>query len=186
MTTKQFDIDDVISDRDWVDTADVAKLVRRQLKIHFPETKFSVRISRYSGGSSIDVRWTDGPTEDAVDPHVKQFSGARFDGMIDLAYRAEHWLLPDGTATVRREYGHSYRDAEVHNEDQPVPEGARIVHFGASYIFTQRELSDERKAAIIGALESYYGITYEPNRYYDGFQCYGQDLLHRFQRERGL
>jgi conjugative element/phage-associated large polyvalent protein len=44
-----------------IDTKDVAKLVRKELKTHFPRHKFSVRIERYSMGSSINVTWIDGP-----------------------------------------------------------------------------------------------------------------------------
>ena len=44
-----------------IDTKEVAKLVRRELQTHFPHHKFSVRIERYSMGSSINVTWIDGP-----------------------------------------------------------------------------------------------------------------------------
>ena len=44
-----------------VSLTDTAKLIRATLKAKFPGIKFSVRSSRYAGGSSIDVRWNDGP-----------------------------------------------------------------------------------------------------------------------------
>ena len=44
-----------------IDTKEMAKLVRKELKTHFPRHKFSVRIERYSMGSSINVTWTDRP-----------------------------------------------------------------------------------------------------------------------------
>jgi hypothetical protein len=66
-----------------VDTADTAKLVRIKLKNTFSWVKFKVRISRYSGGSSIYVSWNDGPTEAMVQATCEEFRGDYFDGMID-------------------------------------------------------------------------------------------------------
>lgn len=47
----------------------IAGDIRAALKREFPATKFSVRIDRFSGGSSCDVRYLDGPT-------VKQVNAA--------------------------------------------------------------------------------------------------------------
>ncbi len=46
---------------EYVDITGVAKLIRAELKDQFPDTKFSVRSSRYSMGSNVRVGWTDGP-----------------------------------------------------------------------------------------------------------------------------
>lgn len=67
----------------YVDTKDTAALVRAKLKKTYPWVKFGVRISRYSGGSSIHVSWTDGPTETMVRATCEEFRGDYFDGMID-------------------------------------------------------------------------------------------------------
>ena len=40
--------------------------IKKELKKVFPETKFSVKTDNYSMGSSIDLNWTDGPTEEMV------------------------------------------------------------------------------------------------------------------------
>lgn len=64
-------------------TAATAIEVRETLKKAFPQTKFSVVSSEYSMGSSIDVRWTDGPTHKQVDAILDAFEGAGFDGMTD-------------------------------------------------------------------------------------------------------
>ena len=48
-------------------TADTAQRVRKALRHYFPDVKFSVRSRVYSGGSSIDVRWTNGPRTRAVE-----------------------------------------------------------------------------------------------------------------------
>lgn len=41
--------------------ADCAKAIRRDLKQAYPGTQFSVRSRTYSGGTSVDVEWLDGP-----------------------------------------------------------------------------------------------------------------------------
>ena len=67
-----------------MDATEVAKIVRAELKKAFPSTSFKVNTSKYSGGSSIRVRWIDGPTHDAVKAVAGKFHGADFDGMQDL------------------------------------------------------------------------------------------------------
>lgn len=62
---------------------DTAKMARADLKKAFPETKFSVRGSKYSGGSSIDVNWEAGPTTKQVEKVIGKYHGAEFDGMTD-------------------------------------------------------------------------------------------------------
>ena len=49
-----------------LDVAQAAKLLRAKLAAAFPATKFSVRSSRFSMGESIEVGWTDGPSEKRV------------------------------------------------------------------------------------------------------------------------
>jgi len=68
----------------YIDAAEVAKLVRKDLKEHFPAIKFSVRLDRYAGGSSINVDWTDGATRAAVEAVAGKYHGCDFDGMQDL------------------------------------------------------------------------------------------------------
>lgn len=95
-----------------IDTADCAKLVRKALKEAFPTIKFSVRISRYSGGSSIDIDWFDGPTEQEVNRVAGWYKGADFDGSIDLK---------------------TYHDSELNGEK---------VSFGADYIHCHRKYTN--------------------------------------------
>lgn len=81
------------------DTTDVAKIVRRELKQRWPGVKFRVRSRRYSGGSSVDVSWFDGPTSDQVHGVTSRYEGADFDGMIDLKTHRPATLIAheDGT-----------------------------------------------------------------------------------------
>lgn len=135
----------------YLSCADTAKLVRAALKAAFPGIKFSVRSDTYSGGASIRVSWTDGPTVKAVEAVTNRYRGADFDGMQDLkTYRSDTLLaLPDGTVEA--------------------------VHFGADYIFGERKLSD----AYLAELEPYAvkmvygngGGTFDRGRWYDGLAC---------------
>ena len=49
-----------------LDVKELAGLIRKALKQSFPGVKFSVRSDRYSMGSSVNVSWTDGPTNKQV------------------------------------------------------------------------------------------------------------------------
>lgn len=51
---------------------ETAKLIRQTLKAKFAGVKFSVRSESFSGGTSVDVKWTDGPTEKAVERAISK------------------------------------------------------------------------------------------------------------------
>lgn len=127
---------------EYLSCAETAKLVRAQLKAKFPSVKFSVKSSVYSGGASIDVRWMDGPTGEMVGAVTKPFAGGGFDGMIDMAYSVQAYLLPDGSAAFAQTSGTS-GSGGVYPADKafmPVA-GAKRVQFGANYVFNTREYS---------------------------------------------
>ena len=88
--------------------AETAKLLRTILKEQFQDTRFSVKSKTYSGGASITVRWTEGPSSENVRKITSLFQGATFDPMIDLK---------------------SYQKFNVEGQQ---------VQFGADYIFTER------------------------------------------------
>lgn len=101
----------------YLSCAETAKLLRAALKSAHPGVKFSVKSHTYSGGASIRVGWTDGPTAPAVDSLVTLYTGGSFDGMTDsMSYHDTLLAGPDG-----------------------MPER---VHFGADFIFTERTVSD--------------------------------------------
>lgn len=60
-----------------------ARNMRALLKAAYPSVKFSVKTQQYSGGNSISVTWTDGPTDDAVGAIVNRFKHGSFNGMDD-------------------------------------------------------------------------------------------------------
>jgi hypothetical protein len=124
----------------YITVADTAKELRKALKAAFPDQKFSVRSHSYAGGASIDVRYVDGPDEGAVKAVADQFSGAAFDGMIDLkSYHSSH-----------------------HNGEE--------VHWGADFVFVTREFSqaveEKAKKIVEDAIYAEHG-TVNPGRFYD-------------------
>lgn len=118
----------------YISVADTAKLIRKalkdQFKADFPHTKFSVRSSSYSGGASINIRWTDGPAETLVAKVAKSFEGADFDGMQDLK---------------------TYHTSIITNTDGSSEE----VRLGADFVHTSRELSPEVRKLIDDRLDAY-------------------------------
>ena len=63
--------------------AETAKAIRKELKNLFPACKFRVNSQSFSGGTAVDVKWTDGPTVAAVDSVVNKYQYGHFDGMTD-------------------------------------------------------------------------------------------------------
>lgn len=125
----------------YLSVAETAQLARQALKESFPSIKFSVRSKSYSGGASISIGWTDGPTSKQVDAIAQQFAGATFDGMTDsMSYHASQL---DGQA----------------------------VHFGANFVFCNRENSDKAIAGTIRRLCQRFGV--------EGDQV---DMLAKFKR----
>ena len=135
-----------MSEHEYLSCADTAKLIRAQLAKHFPGQTFSVRSKTYSGGASINIDWLDGPTDKEVKQVTGAFEGAHFDGMVDLKSHNTSWLLPDGS-TIYADYS---QDSQT-NIITPPPPGAKRVHFGSDYIFTNRHLSATFAQPIITA-----------------------------------
>ena len=125
----------------YLSCAETAKLVRAALRQAFPGVRFSVRSDTYAGGASIDVGWTDGPTPAAVERVARRFEGASFDGQVDLT---------------------SYHDSLLAGPDGTVEQ----VHYGADFIFCQRELSEGYTARLAQRLTQLTGEAYDPNRRY--------------------
>lgn len=141
---------------EYISPTETAKVVRRELKKAFKGTKFAVRTSKYAGGSSVRVNWTDGPTADAVNEIVGFMHGGHFDGMTDSM---------------------SYRDSVLFGEK---------VHFGNSFIFTNREVSVAlfRKAVAVVAADWGPDVdkftievtdwSGENTAYFGGFETHGK------------
>ncbi len=63
--------------------AQVAKLIRADLKAAFPGMKFSVRSESFSMGDAVTVSWTNGPAVGQVSAVVDKYQAGDFDGMTD-------------------------------------------------------------------------------------------------------
>lgn len=106
----------------YIPVTETAKIIRASLKEAFPEVKFSVRTSKYSGGSSIDVEWTNGPHPSLVEPIAKAFQGGYFDGMTD------------------------YKGGHVHKWQ------GEFVKFGGDFVFCRRNISADITARAVEML----------------------------------
>jgi hypothetical protein len=116
----------------YLSCAETAGLVRKALKEAFPDIKFSVRSSTYSGGASIRVRWVDGPNVAQVEAVTKVFEGSYFDGSID--FKGRRFAMVDGEQ----------------------------VRFGADFIFCNRDASPALIGKAIAAVCRFYGIKEVP------------------------
>lgn len=153
----------------YISTVEQAKLIRAQLKKKFPGTKFQVKSHKYAGGSSINIHWNNGPTQPEVDKIVEPFSGGGFDGMIDMAYSVETWLLPDGSAAYGKSSGTGGSRGSAQGYDNPPPvEGAKLVHFSAHYVSTNRHLTAGAMLSIAEEVKEKYGSEI-PELVTDGF-----------------
>jgi hypothetical protein len=127
----------------YLSCAETAKLVRAALKAEFPGQKFSVRSSTYSGGASISVNWTDGPTTKEVDKILHRYEGKSFDASIDMGCYWQHWMMPDGTATIASGTGTEGSLGYIPKIDTEKPDGAELVSMGANYVQSSRSFSAE-------------------------------------------
>src|SRR5881392_3842049 len=110
-------------------TTETATLIRAALREAFgAAVKFSVRSHSYSGGSSIRVRWTDGPTTPEVERIAGAFAGATFDGMTDCK---------------------NYHVSELNG---------RRVRFGADFVFCDRDTSADLLRRAVAHVNAKYGI----------------------------
>jgi hypothetical protein len=81
---------------------ETAKKIRAALKVNFPNVKFSVRTDVYSGGSSVNVSWTDLPLTEEVEKVINQFQSGSFNGMDDY-YETSGYVM-DGKRYVGAKY----------------------------------------------------------------------------------
>lgn len=138
-----------------------AKLIRRALARHFPGSTFSVR----KDATSIRVTWTDGPSKSEVNGIVGGYEGRGFDGMIDLAYYIQSWVMPDGSAEhaeSRGTEGSAGVDPAFKN-DRPHPDAVKVST--GVYVSLSRTLSENAEAKLRAAFKAEKG--YEPDEQHD-------------------
>lgn len=91
----------------YLDTADVATLIIKELNSVFPKVKFQKQTERFAGGSSVDIYLADnfdfmnqiydsntnpGITNNQFANRIVQKYSKGFDAMIDLAYSSKYIL----------------------------------------------------------------------------------------------
>lgn len=130
----------------YLSATETAVLVRQQLKACFPTTRFSVRTSKYSGGASIELRWTDGPTEAAVRNATARYRRSWFDGMDDSTHYHPATLI-------------SWPDARI-----------EAVGFGVDFIDGERDFSPAYLAVLTEyateLVARHTGRQFAPNDHY--------------------
>jgi len=104
--------------------SETAKKIRKAIKASFPGVKFSVTSNR---GSSVRVRWTDGPIGSEVDEILRKYQSGHFDGMQDLMTHP------------------GYTDPET---------GDLIC--GADWVTGTREITPARRSLIVARTEARY------------------------------
>ena len=70
-----------------------ANLIKKRLTALYPRVKFSVTSDTFSMGDSVDIRWTDGPTSEAM---LMVNSGPGTEDYIPpgKVYLIEGWIIP--------------------------------------------------------------------------------------------
>lgn len=73
-----------VGENEYSSAKHAAANIRIELKRAFPGVKFSVRSERFSGGDSVDVSWTLGPKDEAVQDITAKYQEGSFNGMEDI------------------------------------------------------------------------------------------------------
>lgn len=100
-----------------LNTKEAAVLTRQILKDRFPGIKFSVRVRFFSGGSSINIRWTGGPTTREVTEPLNALTGRGFDPMTDSTTSSDHLIAYAG-----RIYKPCFAFINCNRQEHPDPE----------------------------------------------------------------
>ena len=64
--------------------AEVAKLLRKELKEKYPGIKFMVRSRSFTGGNDVNIDYTNGVPADEIRKLCHKYEGGSFDGMTDM------------------------------------------------------------------------------------------------------
>ena len=96
---------------DWNDGRVAAENIRRELRKAWPGVRFSVRFRTFSGGDSIDVGWTDGPTSAQVNGVIGKYQYGWFDGMTDCYEHSKESDRTWGDVFGSAKYVHAQRSS---------------------------------------------------------------------------
>lgn len=86
-------------------SANCASAIREELKKEFTGVKFKVTSQNFSGGDSVHITWSDGPTTDEISNVTSKYQYGRFDSMTDMyEYSNSNEKLPQSKyVQTRRE-----------------------------------------------------------------------------------
>lgn len=132
----------------WIEAKEVAALVRKRLKARWPGQKFSVRSSKFAGGSSVDVSYTAGPPQCLVDEEIGDYQFARFDSMTDYGYSCDLWLNTKTGETRMARVEETYSD-RAQNNPSPGPDWEKVCG-GKMYVHAQRSDGIDEPCAVCG------------------------------------
>jgi hypothetical protein len=122
-----------------ISPAETATLIRHRLRLEFPGTQFKVRTESHG---TINVSWTDGPTQKAVNSLLDCYQFGGFDGMIDMAYHVDRWLYQDGSMSFAHTNGTQGSMGTVGEcIGSPRRGDAVLVTSGPRYVFGHRRVS---------------------------------------------
>lgn len=95
--------------------AQAAQAIRKELKLAFPNIKFSVKSQSFSMGDSVDIRWIDGPTTKQVDAITKKYQEGSFNAMEDIYEYGKNPLnLPQSKYVMaQRELSDEFKQSEL-------------------------------------------------------------------------
>jgi hypothetical protein len=118
------------------DHARAAANIKRELAQAFPGATFKVRSDSFSGGTSVDIDWQDGPTTKEVEAITGKYQYGSFDGMQDL-YEYDHSAY---TAAVRKWLGSAkYVQTQRNASDAVILTTARLLCEVQRIPYTQPE-----------------------------------------------
>ena len=99
-------------------TAGTAQLIREALKVAFPGVKFSVTSDSFANGTSVDIRYTDGPTRKQVEQVDAPFISGHYNSAEDMyEYHREPTSVDATGRLFRMSYGAKY--ISVHRSYSP-------------------------------------------------------------------
>ena len=108
--------------------------VRTILKSTYHDTTFSVRSKHYAGGSSVDIRWTDGPAPHEVSKltaHLKGYDNSYYNEYIGVARTESREVMEAVARAAAKHYGVPV--PEIVGGDHPYCEDWTSVGFGLDH-----------------------------------------------------
>ena len=112
-----------------------SKNIKRELKDAYPKTKFSVRARSYSGGNSIDINWTDGPTSEEVEKITGKYQEGHFNGMEDIYEYSKTNVWPSVFGGAKYVMWHRHHSKEAYLQAVAEVEKEYGIKLKVSYVY---------------------------------------------------